>query len=84
MSYCRWSDGDVYAYDCAEGVQFWIAGHSELDRLCATHTKAYDYAIELRNVHGVQIPDYAVEALRFEADAEVKSGHSIDEGVKNG
>lgn len=37
MSYCRFSDGDVYAYETDGGVQFWVSGDNrELDRLCNT------------------------------------------------
>ena len=52
MSYCRWIGGDVYAYESDYGVQFWIAGNKSLDRVCRTHIEAYQYAKELRDVHG--------------------------------
>ena len=73
MSYCRWTDGDVYAYESDRGVEFWIAGDKRiagdksLDRVCRTHIEAYQYAKELRDVHGISIPDYAIETLREEA-----------------
>jgi len=67
MSYCRWIAGDVYAYESDYGVQFWIAGNKSLDRVCRTHIEAYQYAKELRDVHGISIPDYAIETLREEA-----------------
>lgn len=67
MSYCRWIDSDVYAYESDYGVQFWIVGDKSLDRVCRTHIEAYQYAKELRDVHGISIPDYAIETLREEA-----------------
>ena len=68
MSYCRFTDGDVYAYDTDGGVQFWVSGDNrELDRLCNTFYEAYRYAKELSDVHGLDVPSYAVEALREDA-----------------
>ena len=67
MSYCRFTEGDVYAYECAGGVQFWIAGDRKLDRLCGTFADAYQYAVCLRDEHGLDVPEYAIEALRADA-----------------
>jgi len=70
MSYCRFSDGDLYAYDsCEGGVQFYVAGgfDKSLNRLCATYGEAYLYAKELRDEHGLDVPDYAIEALKEDA-----------------
>lgn len=67
MSYCRWSECDVYAYDSYGGVQFYVAGNKGLDCLCRTYQDAYKYAISLRTEHGLDVPDHAIEALRSEA-----------------
>lgn len=73
MSYCRFSDGDVYAYETDGGVQFWVSGDNrELDRLCNTFYEAYRYAKELSDVHGLDVPSYAIEALREDALEEAK------------
>ena len=67
MSYCRWSDGDVYAYaSCYGDVRFYVASDSSLNRICDTFTEAYKYAIVLREL-GIDIPDYAIEMLREDA-----------------
>lgn len=64
MSYCRFtSDSDVYAYECEGGVQFWVAGDASLDCLCGTFAEAYQYALRLREEHGVKVPDYAIDEL---------------------
>ena len=72
MSYCRWSECDVYAYESDRGFEFWVAGHidKDLDRVCRTSMEAYQYAKELRDMHGVDITDFAIEALRAEAVEE--------------
>lgn len=70
MSYCRFSDGDLYAYDSFQGgVQFYVAGgfDKSLNRLCATYGEAYLYAKELRDEHGLDVPDHAIEALKEDA-----------------
>ena len=71
MSYCRFIEGDVYAYDsCMGGVQFYIAentGKKELDRLCSTYNEAYQYAKTLRDEHGLVVPNHAIDALREDA-----------------
>lgn len=74
MSYCRFSDGDVYAYACVGGVQFWVAGNADksLDRLCNTYNEAYQYAKALRDGHGLDVPSYAIEALREDAADEAE------------
>lgn len=72
MSYCRFSEGDVYAYACEGGVQFWVAGE-KLDRLCNTYNSAYQYAKYLRDECGLDVPSHAIEALR--ADAIDESNH---------
>ena len=73
MSYCRFSDGDVYAYETDGGVQFWVSGDNrELDRMCNTFYGAYRYAKELSDVHGLDVPSYAIEALREDALEEAK------------
>jgi len=71
MSYCRFSEGDVYAYACEGGVQFWVTGKT-LDRLCNTYDAAYQYAKYLRD-EGFDVPSYAIDALR--ADALDESNH---------
>ena len=71
MSYCRFGNGDVYAYDCTGGVQFYTTREG-LDRLCSTHVEAYQYIKELRDVHGLSVPSYAIEALKDEAIDEAK------------
>ena len=73
MSYCRWSDSDVYAYECVGGVQFWVASDDSLNRLCNTFIEAYQYAKELYE-RGIDIPDYAIEALREDATNEWREG----------
>lgn len=73
MSYCRWSDGDVYAYQSVVGgVWFWVSSPEgeSLNRLCRTYNEAYQYAKLLRDVHGLNVPDYAIEALRADAIEE--------------
>ena len=75
MSYCRFTkDSDVYAYECVGGVQFWVAGKANkgLAHLCNTYNEAYQYAKSLRDEHGLDVPDYAIEALRSDALEEVK------------
>ena len=76
MSYCRFLEGDVYAYECAGGVQFWVAGNRELDRLCNTFAEAYQYAKSLRDEHGLDVPSHAIEALR--ADAVDECGSAVE------
>ena len=68
MSYCRFAEGDVYAYECDGGVQFYAAGGKrELDRMCGTFNEAYQYAKELRDAHGLDVPSHAIEALKADA-----------------
>ena len=66
MSYCRFTEGDVYAYECDGGVQFWTPS-ADLDRLCNTFNEAYRYARALRDEHGLDVPSHAIEALRLDA-----------------
>jgi hypothetical protein len=72
MSYCRFSEGDVYAYACDGGVQFWVTGKT-LDRLCNTYDSAYQYAKYLRD-EGFDVPSHAIEALRADALEEASHG----------
>ena len=74
MSYCRFSECDVYAYVCDGGVQFWVSKEhdQELDRLCNTFNDAYQYAKALRDEHGIDVPDHAIEALRLDALDEIE------------
>ena len=74
MSYCRLIDSDAYIYDSDCGVQFYVAGEfgRDLDRLCRTYNEAYQYAKTLRDEHGLDVPDYAIEALRSDALEEVE------------
>ena len=68
MSYCRFAEGDVYAYECDGGVQFYAAdGKTGLDRLCSTFNEAYQYAKALRDTHGLDVPSCAIEALKADA-----------------
>lgn len=76
MSYCRWSDGDVYAYDSVEGgVQFYVSHEKSehLNRLCRTYNEAYQYIKSLRDEHGLDVPDYAIEALKADAIEEART-----------
>ena len=73
MSYCRFSEGDVYAYACEGGVQFWVAGRN-LDRLCNTYDAAYQYAKYLRDECGLDVPSHAIEALKADALDEANHG----------
>ena len=71
MSYCRFAEGDVYAYECDGGVQFHVSdGRRELDRLCSTFGEAYQYAKALRDTHGLDVPSRAIEALKADAMEE--------------
>jgi hypothetical protein len=70
MSYCRFVEGDVYAYACDGCVRFYVAGKRELDRLCSTFNEAYQYARVLRDTHGLDVPSHAIEALRADAIEE--------------
>ena len=86
MSYCRFIECDVYAYDSVEGgVQFYVARGvgDDLDRLCPTYNEAYQYAKTLRDKHGVDIPDHAIYALRADALEEAEriggSGSAVAE-----
>ena len=80
MSYCRFCEGDVYAYACEGGVQFFVAGDSKkLDRLCGTYDAAYQYAKYLRDECGLDVPSHAIEALR--ADALDESNHGDGSAV---
>ena len=75
MSYCRFADdSDVYAYACDGGVQFWVAGRANksLDRLCNTYNEAYQYAKLLHDKHGLDVPSYAIEALKEDAIDEAE------------
>ena len=75
MSYCRFTDdSDVYAYWCDGGVKFWVAGRDNkgLDRLCNTFNEAYQYAKSLRDEHGLDVPDSAIDALKADALDEAK------------
>ena len=74
MSYCRFSEGDVYAYSTDGGVQFWVAGgfDKSLDHLCNTYNDAYEYAKSLRDAHGLTVPRHAIEMLRSDAIEEAK------------
>ena len=68
MSYCRFTEGDVYAYVCDGGVQFYVSdGRRELDRLCNTFNEAYQYARALRDICELDVPSYAIEALKADA-----------------
>jgi hypothetical protein len=68
MSYCRFTEGDVYAYACDGGVQFYVSdGKTELDSLCNTFNEAYQYAKALRDAHGLDVPSHAIEALKADA-----------------
>lgn len=68
MSYCRFTEGDVYSYECDGGVQFYVSdGRRELDRLCNTFNEAYQYAEELRDTHGLDVPNHAIESLKADA-----------------
>lgn len=74
MSYCRFSEGDVYAYACEGGVQFWVAGgNKQFDRLCNTYDSAYQYAKYLRD-EGFDVPSHAIDALRADAIEEASHG----------
>lgn len=73
MSYCRFSEGDVYAYACEDGVQFWVTGKT-LDRLCETYDSAYQYAKYLLDECGLDVPKHAIEALRADALKEANHG----------
>lgn len=68
MSYCRFVEGDVYAYVCDGGVQFYASdGKVRLDRLCNTFSEAYQYAKALRDIYGLNVPSHAIEALKADA-----------------
>lgn len=78
MSYCRFTDGDVYAYETEGGVQFWVSsGNETLDRLCNTFDEAYRYIKKLRDVHGLDVPTYAIEELKEDALEEAKRTSGI-------
>lgn len=82
MSYCRWSECDVYAYDsCEGGVRFWVAGDDSFNRLCGTYNEAYQYAKELRDKHGFDVPSHAIDALREDAIEEAKQHLGPDSAV---
>ena len=82
MSYCRWSECDVYAYDsCEGGVRFWVAGNDDLNRICCTYNEAYQYAKELRDKHGIDVPSRAIDALREDAIDEAKQYFGPDSAV---
>lgn len=82
MSYCRWSECDVYAYDsCEGGVRFYVAGDNGFDRLCRTYNDAYQYAKELRDEHGFDVPLHAIDALREDAIEEAKQHLGPDSAI---
>ena len=82
MSYCRWSECDVYAYDsCEGGVRFWVAGDDSFNRLCGTHNEAYQYAKRLRDEHGFDVPLHAIDELREDAIDEAKGYFGPDSAV---
>lgn len=82
MSYCRFTEGDVYAYECDFGVQFVVIGGKEnLDRLCRTFNEAYQYAKVLRDTHGLDVPDHAIEALKADALEEAARTCGPDSAV---
>lgn len=71
MSYCRFSyDSDVYAYDCDRGIQVWVTKRG-FDHLCHTYVEAYRYILQLRDVHGLKVPGYAIDALKTDAEEEI-------------
>lgn len=75
MSYCRFVECDVYAYDSVEGgVQFYVSRKKTdecLDLLCKTYHEAYRYAKALRDEHGLEVPSYAIESMRVDALEEL-------------
>ena len=82
MSYCRWSECDVYAYDsCEGGIRFWVAGNDSLNRLCKTYNEAYQYAKRLRDEHGFDVPSHAIDELRKDAIDEAKGYLGPDSAV---
>lgn len=76
MSYCRFSDGDVYAYEsCYGGIQFYVNADKDKpleDHVCKTYSEAYQYIKYLSEKRGLNVPTYAIEALREDAMKEVK------------
>lgn len=73
MSYCRFSEGDVYAYDSEGGVQFYIADNRrDLDRLCRTYNEAYQYMKTLRDQYELDVSDHAIDALKADATEEAE------------
>ena len=82
MSYCRFTEGDVYAYVCDGGVQFYVSdGRRELDRLCNTFNEAYQYARVLRDTHGLDVPSHAIEALKADALEEAARIYGPDSAM---
>ena len=73
MSYCRFSEGDVYAYDSEGGVRFYISDNRrDLDRLCRTYNEAYQYMKTLRDQYELDVPDHAIDALKADATEEAE------------
>lgn len=71
----------MYAYDsCEGGVRFWVADDS-FNRLCGTYNEAYQYAKELRDKHGFDVPSHAIDALREDAIDEAKRYQGPDSAV---
>lgn len=74
MSYCRWSDSDIYAYEAADGFWIHVSGNVGLTHdgesflfgdLEALRAKM----IELREV-GYDVPDYALAMIESEMSKE--------------
>ena len=82
MSYCRFSEGDVYAYECDGGVQFYVSdGKLGIDRLCSTFNEAYQYAKELRDTYGLDVPSHAIKTLKADATEEATRRFGLDSAV---
>jgi hypothetical protein len=62
-------------------VRFWVAGNDDLNRLCGTYNEAYQYAKELRDKHGFDVPLHAIDELREDAIDEAKLYFGPDSAV---
>lgn len=78
MSYCRFGENsDVYAYeDYMGGIQVWTVGGAH-DMHCATPYEAYVYIRNLRDLHGLKVPDSALECLAWEAGPALARAEAV-------
>lgn len=82
MSYCRWSDCDIYAYESADGYCIHVAGNVGLANdgesfLLGDLDSFRAKMVELREA-GYDVPDYALAAIDSEIAEKVSEATPDD------